>query len=79
MRTDEARRHAHMMDDLATTETIRECYQHAEACEREAIAQTDPHLRKDFLDTAARWVKLAQSHEFRRATRQPMLGTAENL
>lgn len=78
MSTNEARRHAHMIDDFAASEQIRECYRHAEACEREAAAQTDPLLRKDFLDTAARWVKLARSFEFRRATRQPMLGTAES-
>jgi hypothetical protein len=58
-----ARRHAHMIDDFAASEKIRECYQHAEVCEREAAAQSDPALRKDFLDTAARWVKLAQSYE----------------
>jgi hypothetical protein len=46
------------------SEKIRECYRHAEDCERQAVAQTDPALRKDFLDTAARWVKLAQSYEF---------------
>ena len=68
MRTNEARRHAHMIDDFATSEDIRECYRHAVACEREAAAQTDPLLRKNFLDTAARWLKLAQSYEFRRAT-----------
>lgn len=63
MHTNGARRHAPMIDDFAASEKIRECYQHAEACGREAAAQSDPALRKDFLDTAARWVKLAQSHE----------------
>jgi hypothetical protein len=45
------------------SEKIRECYQHAENCERQAAAQTDPALRKSFLDTAASWAKLAKSYE----------------
>jgi hypothetical protein len=53
-----------MVDDFATSEKISECYRHAEVCERQAIAQTDPVLRKDFLNTAACWVKLAQNYEF---------------
>jgi predicted DNA-binding transcriptional regulator len=60
MRIIEPRRHAHMIE----SEKIRECYRHAEVCKREAAAQTDPVLRKGFLDTAAGWVKLAQSYEF---------------
>jgi hypothetical protein len=46
------------------SEKIRECYQHAEDCERQAKIQTDPALRQDFLDSAARWIKLAHSYEF---------------
>jgi hypothetical protein len=46
------------------SENIRECYRHAEDCERLATKQTDPDLRKDFLDTAERWLKLAHSYEF---------------
>jgi hypothetical protein len=45
------------------SERIRECYRHAEDCERQAAAQTDPALRKSFLDTAASWVKLAKTYE----------------
>lgn len=46
------------------SEKIRECHRHAEDCERQAQLQTDPGLRQNFLDTAARWLKLAQSYEF---------------
>jgi hypothetical protein len=46
------------------SDKIRECHLHAEDCERQAQLQTDPALRQDFLDTAARWLKLAQSYEF---------------
>jgi hypothetical protein len=69
--------HAHMIDGRSARSgalrerfvvlnkaKIREYYRHADVCEREAAAQTDPALRKDFLDTAARWVKLAKSCEF---------------
>lgn len=51
-----------MLDNLS--EKIRECYRHAEDCERRAQLQTDPGLRQDFLNTAAHWLKLAQSYEF---------------
>jgi hypothetical protein len=51
-----------VVDDLS--ERIRECYRHAENCERQAAAQTDPALQKSFLDTAAIWVKIAQTYEF---------------
>lgn len=50
-----------MLENLS--ENVRECYRHAEDCERQASLQTDPALRQDFLDTAARWVKLARSYE----------------
>ncbi|HEY2533480.1 MAG TPA: hypothetical protein VGJ20_37045 [Xanthobacteraceae bacterium] len=79
VRTNEARHHPNMIDGQSARtgvfrerfavldnlrEKIRECYLHVEACEREAAAQTDPALRKDFLDTAARWLKRAQRYEF---------------
>jgi hypothetical protein len=50
-----------VVDDLS--EKIRECYRHAEDCERQAAWQTNPDLRKSFLDTAASWVKLAKTYE----------------
>ncbi len=49
-----------MLENL--TENIRECYRHAEDCERQAAVQTDPSLRQDFLDIATRWIKLAESY-----------------
>jgi hypothetical protein len=45
------------------SEKIRECYRHADDCERQAAAQSSPSLRQDFLDTAERWLKLARSYE----------------
>jgi hypothetical protein len=57
-----------VLDNLS--EKILECYRHAGDCERQAAGQTDPFLRKAFLDTAASWVKLAQNYELEeRATR----------
>ena len=47
-----------MLENLS--EKIRECYRHAEDCERQGKTQTDPALRKDFFDAAQRWIKLAQ-------------------
>jgi hypothetical protein len=51
-----------VLDNLS--EKIRECYRHAEDCERRAKEQCDPALRQDFLDTARRWTVLARSYEF---------------
>lgn len=45
-------------------EPIRECLQHAEDCARKAAGQTDPKLKKDFLDMEQRWLFLARSYEF---------------
>jgi hypothetical protein len=45
------------------SETIRECYRHAEHCARRAGEQSDPTLRQDFLDTERRWLMLARSYE----------------
>ena len=42
---------------------IRDCYKHAEACARQAAAQTDGSLRKDFLALEAAWLKLARLRE----------------
>jgi hypothetical protein len=51
-----------MLENLSAN--IRECYRHAEDCERRAAAERDPALRNDFLDTARRWIILARSYEF---------------
>lgn len=52
-----------MLENLS--EKIRECYQLAHDCERQAIVHAaEPALQKDFLDTAGRWLKLARSYEF---------------
>jgi hypothetical protein len=45
-------------------EEVRECLQHAEHCARKAAAQTDPKLKKDFLDMERRWLSLARSYGF---------------
>ena len=54
-------------------QSIRECYQHAEACERKAARQNDPASRQDFPDTAKRWLKLARSYELTRRLTRPTL------
>jgi hypothetical protein len=46
------------------SEEIRECHRHAEDCERQAAAQTDPKLKADFVQLAQRWLFLARSYEF---------------
>lgn len=46
------------------SEHVRECYKHAEGCEQQAASQTHAAARRDFLDTAVRWRKLAKSYEF---------------
>jgi hypothetical protein len=45
------------------SEDVRECYQRAEECARQAKAQLNPALRRDFLDLELRWLKLARSYE----------------
>ncbi len=42
---------------------IHGCYKNAEACARQAAAQTDGSLRKDFLALEAAWLKLARLRE----------------
>jgi hypothetical protein len=53
-----------MLNNLS--EQIRNCYLHAEDCARKAAAQTDPQLKRDFLDSERRWLLLAQSYDFSR-------------
>jgi hypothetical protein len=50
-----------MLENL--NDSIRECLQHAQDCERQAMEQFDPGLRENFLDTARRWAALARSYE----------------
>jgi hypothetical protein len=45
------------------TSDVRECYQHAQECARQAHAISNPELRRDFLDLELRWLKLARSYE----------------
>jgi len=42
---------------------IRECLDRAAYCSAQAATQTDLELRRLFLDTAERWLKLALSFE----------------
>jgi hypothetical protein len=42
---------------------VRECYQNAVACAREAASQTDPQRKQDFLDLKRGWLLLARSYE----------------
>ena len=51
-----------MLNNLS--EQIRQFYRHAEDCARKAAAETDPGLRKDFLQLEKRWLDLALSMEF---------------
>ena len=53
-----------MLENLS--EQIRNCYQHAEECARKATAQTDPQLKKDFMDLELRWLNLPRSYDFAR-------------
>jgi two-component sensor histidine kinase len=51
-----------MLNNLS--EEVRECLQHAEACARQAAAQTSAKLKEEFLDLERRWLALARSYEF---------------
>ncbi|MGB8630162.1 MAG: hypothetical protein WCD69_12345 [Xanthobacteraceae bacterium] len=51
-----------MLNNLS--EKMRECYRKAEDCARKAAAETDPQLKRDFLDNERRWLLLAQSYDF---------------
>jgi hypothetical protein len=51
-----------MLNNLS--EQIRECHRKAEDCARKAAAETDPQLKRDFLDSERRWLLLASSYEF---------------
>jgi hypothetical protein len=45
------------------SETIRDCYRHAEFCRGRAEEQSDSLLRQDFLDCERRWLLLARGYE----------------
>lgn len=49
-----------MLTSLSTT--IRLCYESAEYCARQADKQSDPGLRRDFLENERGWLKLAESY-----------------
>ena len=42
----------------------RECRLYAEHCADRARLQSDPQLRKDYLEMQRRWLALARSYEF---------------
>jgi hypothetical protein len=42
----------------------RECRLYAEHCADRARFQSDPQLRKDYLEMQRRWLALARSYEF---------------
>jgi hypothetical protein len=42
---------------------IRECYQNAVDCAREAAAHTDPQIKQDFLNLKRGWLLLARSYD----------------
>jgi hypothetical protein len=45
------------------TESIRDCYRHADRCRHRAQEQSDALLRQDFLDCERRWLLLARGYE----------------
>src|ERR1051326_3440500 len=47
----------------SVSDEIRYCYKQAEACVRQAAAQSDDQLRKDFLALERAWLKLAKLRE----------------
>ena len=49
---------------LTTNKDARECRLYAEHCEDKARLQSDPQLRRDFLEMQQRWLSLARSYEF---------------
>jgi hypothetical protein len=42
---------------------IRECYQHAVDCSRNADESRDSRTKQEFLEMAKRWLSLAHSYE----------------
>jgi hypothetical protein len=65
---------------VSLSDQVRECLRHAEDCARQAASQSDPGLRRDFLDVEASWLKLARGYElterladFSKSTRTDLL------
>jgi len=50
-----------MLENLS--EQIRNCYEHAEFCARKAAEQSDPLLKRDYLELEQRWLTLARSYD----------------
>jgi hypothetical protein len=50
-----------MLENLS--EQIRNCYEHAEFCARKATEQSDPLLKRDYLELEQRWLTLARSYD----------------
>jgi hypothetical protein len=44
------------------TQEICECYQQAAHCVQQAEAQTDPKVKKQFLELTRRWLVLARGY-----------------
>lgn len=44
--------------------TIRECYEHAATCARQAQVECDPKRREEFRDLERDWEKLAHRYEY---------------
>jgi hypothetical protein len=45
------------------SDRVRECLRHGDECMRQAAAQTDPKLRRDYLIIGACWLKLIRELE----------------
>jgi hypothetical protein len=48
---------------MLLSDRVRECLRHGEECMRQAAAQTDPKLRRDYLIIGTCWLKLIRELE----------------
>ena len=46
------------------SQDVTDCLQHAAECDMQAVRTNDPAAKKDFLDLAARWRRLAESYQY---------------
>jgi len=46
------------------SDDVTDCLQHAAECDMHAARTNDPAAKKDFLDLAARWRRLAESYQY---------------
>jgi hypothetical protein len=53
---------------LSNDQQIRDCYQQAAECARQADAQTDTKVKKQYLELARLWLLLASGYEFDKAS-----------